>query len=221
MTSTARRAKKSLREDQLVTTTFRLTEWAQEHFNQVIIGIVALVAVVAVLVFAANSRENSAREAQRQLGVGLTQLQSEQFSVAKATFQQIAEQHGGAPGASARFFQAECELREGNYAAAVDAYDRYLGASSAYPLFEASALVGKAMAQEGLRDYLSAANTLVQALAKMDARDPRYASTAFQAGEFFVEAKNESEALKYFEMVAKDGTGDLQARANVMVSMLK
>ena len=72
-TTTARRAKKNLKEDQLVTTTFRLTEWAQAHFNQVIIGVVALVAVVAVLVFVANSRESGAgriRHRQDQLPAG-------------------------------------------------------------------------------------------------------------------------------------------------------
>src|SRR5258705_653219 len=95
-TTTARRAKKNLKEDQLVTTTLRLTEWAQAHFNQVIIGVVALVAVVAVLVFVANSRESGAKQAEREMGAALGLMTQGDYAAAKNSFQQVAERFGGA-----------------------------------------------------------------------------------------------------------------------------
>ena len=116
-TTSARRHKKNLNEDQLVTTTFRLTEWAQAHFNQVIIGVVALVAVVAVLVFVANSRESGAKQAERQMGEAMTLMTQGEYASAKGTFQQVSERFGGAQGAAARFFKAECEIKQNDYQA--------------------------------------------------------------------------------------------------------
>ena len=220
-TTTARRVKKNIKEDQLVTTTFRLTEWAQEHFNQVIIGVVALVAVVAVVVFVANSRESGARQAEREMGTALALLQQGDVAAAKGSFQQVAERRGGAPAAAARFFKAECALREDNYREAVDDYDAYLARAADYPMFEASALVGKGLALEGLENFAEAAKVMAAAVEKFDAKDPRRLDTAFSAGEFYQRAGQSAEAVKYFDMVAKDGTGDLKARATVAAELLK
>ena len=220
-TTTARRPKKNLKEDQLVNTTFRVTEWAQAHFNQVIIGVVALVAIVAILVFVANSRESGARQAEREMGAALTLMTQGEFAAAKGSFQQIADNHGGAQGASARFFKAECELQQGNYKDAVDDYEKYLAHVSAYPMFEASALVGKALAYEGLENYIEAARSMAAAVDKIDPKDPRHFDAAFSAAEFFQKAGHLPDARKYYEMVAKDGTGDLQSRAAVNAALLK
>jgi tetratricopeptide (TPR) repeat protein len=221
-TTTARRAKKNLKEDQLVTTTFRLTEWAQAHFNQVIIGVVALVAVVAILVFVANSRESGARQAEREMGAALGLLTQGDVAAAKTSFQQVADRFGGAQGAAARFFKAECELKLRDYKAAVDDYDGYLARVADYPLFEASALMGKALALEGLENYLEAASTMAAAVDKLDAKDPRHFDAAYSAGEFYQQAGgHRADALKYFDMVAKDGTGDLKDRAKLASEMMQ
>jgi tetratricopeptide (TPR) repeat protein len=220
-TTTAKRPKKNLKEDQLVTTTFRITEWAQEHFNQVIIGVVALVAVVAVLVFVANSRENNAKQAEREMGTALALMTQGDYGAAKGTFQQVAERFGGAQGAAARFFQAECELQLNNYQQAVDNYDAYLARASEYPMFEGSAQMGRAVALEGLGNYLEAARAMASAVEKIDAEDPRHLEAAFSAAEFFQHADHIADALRYYEMVAKDGSGELKQRAAVQVSILK
>jgi tetratricopeptide (TPR) repeat protein len=220
-TTTARRHKKNLNEDQLVTTTFRLTEWAQAHFNQVIIGVVALVAVVAVLVFVANSRESGAKQAQREMGTALSMMEQGQYATAKGSFQQVADRFGGAQGASARFFLAECELHQNDYKAAADSYDAYLARVKDYPMFEGAALMGKALALEGLGNYLEAANSMAAAVDKIDAKDPRHFDAAYSAGEFYQHAGHLPDAIKYYELVAKDGTGDLKDRATVAAAMLK
>jgi len=220
-TTTARRPKKKVNEDQLVTTTFRVTEWAQAHFNQVIIGVVALVAVVAILVFVANSRESGVRQAEREMGMGLGLMSTGEYMSARTTFEQVSQRFGGTQGTAARFFKAECELHLNNYKQAVDDYDGYLARASEYPMFEGSALMGKALALEGLENYLEAARSMAAAVDKIDAKDPRHFDAAFSAGEFYQHAGQTSEALKYYEMVANDATGDLKSRASVAVELLK
>jgi len=220
-TTTARRTKKNLKEDQLVTTTFRLTEWAQAHFNQVIIGVVALVAVVAVLVFVANSRESGAKQAERDMGAALTLMSQGEYATAKTSFQRISERFGGAQGASARFFKAECELKQNDYKAADDDYDAYLARVKDYPMFEGSALMGKALALEGLGNYIEAAKSMASASDKIDVKDPRHFDAAYSAGEFYQRAGLVPDAIKYFELVAKDGSGDIKDRAAVSAELLK
>jgi tetratricopeptide (TPR) repeat protein len=183
--------------------------------------VVALVAIVAVLVFVANSRESGAKQAEREMGGALTMMAQGEYANAKGSFQQIADRFGGAQGASARFFKAECELHQSDYKAASDDYDTYLARVKDYPMFEASALMGKALALEGLGNYLEAANSMAAAVDKIDVKDPRHFDAAYSAGEFYQHAGHLPDALKYYELVAKDGTGDLKDRATVSAALLK
>lgn len=221
MGGTARKAHKRVKEDQLVTSTMRFTEWAQAHFNQVIIGIVALVALVAVLVFAANSRESSAREAERVMGAGMTLMMQGDYNAAMASFQQVVERHGGTQAAAASYFKAECESNLGNYEQAVSDYDAYLSASAKYPVFEAAALSGKAMCLEAMKSYAEAAKTMAAAVAKLDAKDPRYGDAALSAGDLYTAAGQSQDALTYYKLAAEHGTGDVKARANVAVDLIE
>lgn len=221
MSASAKRARKHIREDQLVTTTVRFSEWAQAHFNQVIIGVVALVAVVAVLVFAANSRENNTRQSERQMGSAMALMLQGDYNAAKSTFQQIVDRHGGKPAAAAQFFKAECEFKQGSFEEALTDYDAYLAKSADYPVFEASALVGKALCLEGTKNYLEAAAVMSTAVEKLDPKDPRYADAAFSAGDLYTVAGQPRDAVKYYQLAAEHGTGDVKARANVAVELIE
>jgi len=81
--------------------------------------------------------------------------------------------------------------------------------------------MGRGVALEGLENYLEAARSMATAVEKIDAKDPRHFDAAYSAAEFFQHAGNTADAIKYYEMVAKDGTGDIKARAVVAADMLK
>jgi tetratricopeptide (TPR) repeat protein len=218
-TAAKKATRKHIREDKLVTTTVRFTEWAQAHFNQVIIGIVALVAVVAVLVFAANSRENNARQAERVMGSALALMIQGDYGAAKSSFAQVAERFGGKQAAAARFFKAECAAKLGNFEEGLADYESYLAVASDYPEFESSALVGKALCYEGMKNYTEAAPVMAAAVAKMDPEDPRYGDAAFNTGDLYTLAGNTREALTYYRLAAEHGTGEIKARATVAVEL--
>ncbi len=222
MSATAKRAaRKHIREDKLVTTTVRFSEWAQAHFNQVIVGVVALVAVVAVLVFAANSRENNARQADRLMGSAMALMLQGDYTAAKSSFQQIVERYGGKQAAAARFFKAECAATQGNFEEALVDYDAYLASSGDYPEFEAAAMIGRALCFEGMKNYIEAAPAMAAALAKLDPKDPRYADAAASAGDLYMVAGNSREALTYYKLASEHGTGDVKSRATVAVELIQ
>jgi len=222
MSATAKRAtRKQLREDKLVTTTVRFTEWAQTHFNQVVVGIVALVAVVAVLVFAANSRENNAKQAERMMGSAMALMLQGDYSAAKTSFQQVAERNSGEQSIAARFLKAECEAKQGSFEEALADYDLYLAEASKYPEFEVAGLIGKALCFEGMKNYAEAAPVMAAAVAKLDSKDPRYGDAACNAGDLYTAAGNTKDALTYYKMASEHGTGDAKARATVAVELLQ
>jgi tetratricopeptide (TPR) repeat protein len=212
--------KKNIKEDQLVTYAVRLSRWSQEHFNQVIISVVALVVIIAIAVFMANSRQSSSRQAEAQMSTAMSQFLSGDFSSANTTFQQLAERYGGATGARARYFQGESELRLGRYAEALASFDAYLDDWEAFPSFRDAAMIARAMCHEGLGNYQAAAEELVAVLGLMDPDDPRYLDASFRAGEFFAKAGDKERAAEYFQTVANSATGNLKDRATVAVSLL-
>jgi len=218
--TTRKRAKKNIKEDQLVTYAVGLSRWAQDHFNQVIIGVVVLVAVVVALVFTANSRQGSERLSGQQLASAISLYQTNDFAAASASFQQIVERHGGRSAALAHFYKGECQLRQGDYSGAMVEYDAYLAAADKFPMFRQSAIYAKALCYEGLQQPDNAAQTLVDLIGQLDEEDPRYLDALFQAGEFLAQSGKASEAADYFQRVSEKGSGNLKQRATVAAALL-
>ena len=217
---TIRRVRRNIKEDQLVTWAVRFSQWAQAHFSQVIIGVVALVAVIAFVVYTTNSRQSSRGQAERQLSSALNLFQTGDYEAARTSFQQIHERFGGRQAAAAMFFQAEAEFRQGNYAEAEKSYDEYISRASDSPEFSQSAVFGKALAQEGLENYREAAETLAGLLEALSENDPRYMDAAYRAGELFAKAGDSERAVVHFRLVADKAAGPLQAQARASVSLL-
>ena len=64
-------------------------------------------------------------------------------------------------------------------------------------------------------------NSMAAAAEKIDAKDPRHFDALYSAGDFYNRAGRVNDAVKYYEMVAKDGTGELKERATIAAAMLK
>jgi tetratricopeptide (TPR) repeat protein len=212
--------KKNIKRDPLVTYALKVSNYAQEHFNQVIIGVAVLIAVIAVVVFTANSRQNAARQADRQLAQALALYQQQDYESAKGVFSQVYNNYGGRGGAIARYYKAECEMAQSNYAQALMDYEAYLDRAGDFDEFRAAAMYGSAVCHEGLENYELAATTMVQVLETVDEDDPRYMDSAYKAGELFAKAGNNERALHYFQTVAEKGSGRLKDRADAAVAML-
>jgi len=172
-------------------------------------------------VLTASGRQGASREAERLLGAGMMQMQQGDYAAARGTFQQVRERFGGHHAAVARFFEAETLLRQGNFYEALAGFDAYLQRAGEYPVFRASAIVGKANCHEGLGDNALAAETLVQLLDVLDEADPRYLDNALHAGELFAKAGDSDRAATYFRLVSDKGSGNLKDRASVALAMLE
>jgi tetratricopeptide (TPR) repeat protein len=212
--------KKNIKKDPLVTFALKVSTYAQEHFNQVIIGVAVLIAVIAVVVFTANSRQSSARQAERQLAQALALYQQQDYEAAKATFGQVYSRFGGRGGAIAQYYKAECEMAQRNYAQALMDYEAYLDRAGDFDEFRAAAVYSSAVCHEGLENYELAATTMERVLEIVNEDDPRYLDSAYKAGELFAKAGNNERALHYFQTVSEKGSGRLKDRADAAVGLL-
>ena len=212
--------KKNIKKDPLVTYALRTSRYAQEHFNLIIIGVVVLVAAIAILVFTSNSRRNAAAQAQRQLASAMTLFQQRDYQTARTTFEQVFDGHKGDKRWVAIYFKAECELKLRNYAQALNDYDLYLNGASKFPAFKEAALFAKGICHEGMGNYSQAAVIMETLHQSMSENDPRYLDAAFQAGEFFAKAGDTDRAVTHFRTVSEKGSGELKDKATIAIALL-
>jgi TolA-binding protein len=221
MATKRRVVKKDIKKDPLVTYALKVSHYAQEHFNQVIIGIVVLVALISVVVFTANSRRNATVQSARQLSQAMALYQQRDFEAAKVSFAQVADGYGGRDAAIATYFKARCEFEQKNFQQAAIDFQRYLDESSDFPQNKAAALYGTALCYEAVQNFLAAATTMEQVHHSVDEGDPRYLDSAFKAGEFFARVRDNDRAREYFQIVADKGSGTLRDKAAVALALIE
>ena len=153
--------KKRIKQDQLVTTTLRVTNYVQDHFTQVISGLVILLAAVAIIVFTAQTRRNTARAADKELSLAMGQYQLGDTDLAGTTFASLADRYSGhESGMLALFFLGECDLDRLRWEEALSSFERFLDKAPAKHEFRVAAEMGRAYANEGLQNYTEAATIL-------------------------------------------------------------
>jgi len=216
-----RRAKKHIKEDQLVTWTVELSRWAQEHFVPIVVGVGAFVVVIGAVIFTANSRQDAGKQAERQLSSAMSLLDRGDLKAAQTTLAQLANRVGGRYGTIATYFQAEANYRQANYSDAIKGYNAYLKESSKFPMFRSAALFARALCYEGAQDYAKAASAMADLVGELDPADPRYADAAYRAGEFFAKTGDTASAEKYYRLAAGTTSGQLAERARVAADLIK
>jgi tetratricopeptide (TPR) repeat protein len=222
MTKRKKLMRKEMKQDQLVTVTLRASNFIQEHFTHVISGIVVLVAILAVVLFAAQARRSSAKAAEGEFSVAMRQFQVGQKDEAGTAFATIADRYSGhRDGKTALYFLGECRMSQGKVDEAAEAYDRYLQKVGDRGDFSQAARIAKALCYEALGRFREAGETLVELSEKMDPEDGQYYEVLFDAGVFYREAGDAATALELFRRVRENAGGALRDRAEVWVALLE
>ena len=174
MAKRRRLKKKQIKEDQLVTTALKVSNFVQERFAHVITGVVVLIAIVAIVLFASQARKNSALAAERELSVAMNQYQTGQYEPAGTAFASLADQHSRRrSGKVALYFLGETRMAQYRYQEAIEAYDRYLDKAGDSSEFSRAAIIAKGYCYEGLGRFREAAQLMDAASKLMDPRDAR------------------------------------------------
>ncbi len=223
MAKKRRLRKKQLKQDTLVTLSVKASTIIKRYFNQIIIGIAAVVIAVAFFMFTAHARRQASLTADKLLGNAIQLFNQGDIEQAKKAFTQIADQYSRVqPGIIALYFKGECDLRLSNYSESLPAFEAYIRKSKKYPLFKEAAIIGKALALEGTGNYLAAATLLEHLLKEMDEKDPRYIDVMYRTAIFYSKLSGyQQKAEKYFSEVAEKASGRTKEQARVAAAILK
>ena len=150
--------------DEFETLTGETLAWAQTHQTPLIVGGVALLAIVVGALLVARSRGIRNQEAAGQFQQAQAQLASGSAATAATQFEAIEQNAGSTPfGRLAGLYQGHALLRQGDGAGAASAYTEYLSTASAPDYLRQQALLGLGRAKEIAGDASGAHDAYLQA----------------------------------------------------------
>lgn len=222
MAAKKRIKKRRMKEDQLVTFTVKASQFIQQYFTHVVIGLVVLVVAAGAILISGHLRRSAARASEREFALAMSQYNVRDLQAATASFKQIADKYGSTAGGEiSRYFLGKSLLAQGNYDEALQSFDRYLSKSPKDAPFRSAATIGKATCMEGLRNFAPAAEALEELSHTLDKKDPRYLEILYQTGSDFEQAGSRDKAVELYRRVATDATGTLKDRASVALARIE
>lgn len=222
MASRKRVKKKHIKEDQLITTAVKASQFIQRYYTQVIVGIVVLVLAVVAILFTAQTRRGNVRDSEQLFGRAMSQYNARDMETAANSFSEVIDRYGGSrAGVFARYFLGQSLLMQERHDEAMNAFEQYLDKAGTDAPFRAAATIGIAMCYEGLRDFATAAELLEQLSQTLEPEDPRYPEVLFQAATDFEKAGSRPKAVDLYREVSETATGPLKDRANAWVALLE
>jgi len=153
----ARISKKQLKEDTFIATTLKTWEYIRGHERRFFIGLIVIVCVVAIAGWAAYAKRQSGERASSQFADALASFRTGDLKTADELFALVAKEYGGtAEGVYASYFLGKCNLENGKYLDAIQAFDRYIAKGGSHPFFHDAAVEGRAVALENEHRYVEA-----------------------------------------------------------------
>lgn len=188
-----------MKEDKLVTTAFKLSEWIQKHLNQVllVVGGVVLVAIVIFFIFSSKAKRN--QKAAELFGKATLEFQAGNASQAITDLHTVMEKYGGTKDAGhATFYLATAYFYAKDYAKAEATFQRFIEKHTEDPLFLASAQAGIAECHMENGEFQAAGDNFVKAVSfKPDGLlAPQY---LFSAGQAYLKANQKEKAKEVFK----------------------
>ncbi len=167
------------------------------HMTEVLLGVAALVVIVAVGLGVYYHEVNRGREAAARFEQALSDLQSGKYDVAEKELSSLAaEEPHRAVGRLANLFLATAYLGQKQPAKARDMLVRYLSDDAAASAFHGAALDDLAVAYEELGDYKQAENAYRQA---SDLEGPEQARAQLGMARMLQKQGKRAEAISVYD----------------------
>ncbi|MFQ6091262.1 MAG: tol-pal system YbgF family protein [bacterium] len=150
--------KKQIKQDKLVTYTFKIVDYIQDHSRQFTFGVVAIIAVLLIGFIVAKGKKQKELNAAILLGKAQLVYESGDYAGAAHLFESVIRQYGGTEnGGRATYFLANCYFFTGDVDQALKYYEKYVAKYHRLPSLTASAMAGAAACYEQKGEYAEAA----------------------------------------------------------------
>ncbi len=158
-----RLSKHEIKEDNFVTVVLRAREFIYAHQNAFFIGLIAVIVIIAGVLWMSNSREKIRESASTQFAEALASFRSGDIKTAEEMFKIIDERfRGSEEGAYSAYLAGKCALEDGRNTHAIELFDSYLRRSGKHPFFHDAALEGLATSWENERNYEKASEAYLR-----------------------------------------------------------
>jgi TolA-binding protein len=156
--------KREIKEDKLVTTWLKLTDWLEQHTREVLLA-VGGVALVAALIFFFNwMKSRDEQNASEKFAQARAEYNKQNYVAAIPILEKLVSESGGTASANiATLYLANAYMQTKDYANAEKYYQRYLDDGDNDPILRVSAAFGLAATQEERGEFAKAAQLYEEA----------------------------------------------------------
>ncbi len=214
--------KRELKQDQFVLATMKAKSFFEDHYRQIVYGVLGVVAVAALVWFYLNSQKSAQKEALSLLSTGQEQIRNGDKENGMATFAEIAERYNGTPAAGeAAFFLAKFYWEDNDFTQAKKYFKVVIDDYAGKNIMAQAAYAGYADCLMGEKEYAEAAKNYEKA-AIIDPMFPMAADYFYSAAQAYREAGNPQKAKELSDKVIKDyNNPTLKNRAEVLLQSLE
>ncbi len=206
MSAEKRITRKDMKQDKLVTTTFKATDYIQKHKQLFLIAVVAVVAVGIIAYYFSAYGTKKETESMVQLGKGDIALLGGDYNAAVTEYQMTIEKYGSTlNGRKAYILLGRAYYGLGDYKNAKKTYEEYLDKFDGKKptLLYRAALVGLAASLRNLGDKALAADYYLKAAADNPSDDEK-AYLLLDAARCLAEAKEYKKASDIFKQIKEE-----------------
>ncbi len=220
--SSARITKRQLKEDTFIATTMKAWEYVRGHEKWFFTGLVVIVVAVAVTVWAGYAKRQSKEKASSQFADALTSFRTGDIKTAEELFSFVSKEYGGTEeGIYASYFLGKCNLENGKYLDAIQAFDRYMAKGGRHPFFHDAALEGKAVALENERRYVEAADAYVDLTNKLKTNSFMESEYLKRAAENYRLGNQTEKAIEILSTLLDKTTGTERRDIEIEIAVLR
>lgn len=203
MSPEKRITKRQIKQDKLVSTAFKVSEYVQKRKNYFLIGLASIIVVGLVIYFINYSIAKRNTDAVELFGKGQLAAAMGQVNLAIVDYKGVVEQYGSSPIANrACYFLANTYKNQDNYESALVYYELYINKYGKDKLLLIAAYAGAAVCFEEKDEFSRAGDYFYKAaeLADNDNQSPGY---FMSAGRNYTRDKQYDNARNVYQQVVE------------------
>lgn len=151
-------SKRELKQDKFVIAWFKATDYFTHHVREILIGLGALAALIAVVVWYNYDTRQKEQAASVLLAHGKSAYEAQQYSTAIDSLVKLVNNHSGTPSAATgTIYLANAFMQKKEYEFAEKYYKAYLDDYDSDPILRAAAAAGIAATHDERGNYAEAA----------------------------------------------------------------
>lgn len=151
-------ARKTVKEDKLVTTYLRLLDYYELYQKYILGGITALIVIVLLIVVVSRNQRDAEKKASEELAAARMQLSNMNLNAAADSLEKLVSRYDGTNSAGIGcFYLANTYFLQKKTELAQKYFEEYLDDYETDPMLSSSAMAGLAACYEENKDYKKAA----------------------------------------------------------------